>query len=705
MSDSIRTRKDLHLLVVDDDQMIRMVVRKSLEQAGYQVSVAENGKQGLAAFNEVLPDLVLLDVEMPVMDGYAMCQALRESDTGVDVPILMLTGANDKDSINRAYDVGATDYLAKSTNWALLPHRVRYILRSADTFSRLKDSETRLARAQRISHLGNWHWDIESGEVSWSDEVYRIYGKPVSDDALTYDVMLDMIHPLDRERYRRTLVRAVSNQSRCRLIHRIARPDETERVVQEIAEVTVDDNGKTVSVNGTVQDITERIEAERRIRHLAYYDPLTGLGNRQLFKERLEGALDMARRHEDTVGVLFFDLDDFKQVNDSLGHAAGDALLKQVAVRLQHGVRGSDYVARNSKDMELARLGGDEFTVLLPDINLPEDVVIVARRVLKEMSQPFTVKGRDVFATASIGIALFPSDGDDANTLLMHADVAMYQSKAEGGNSYQFYSDSMGQRVTEKLKVSSELRGAVKRDELLLHYQPQVDMETGELKGVEALVRWNHPKLGLIAPDDFIPLAEESGIIGEIGEWVLQEACRQCAKWHNDGQEDLRLSVNVSGQQLKHGNLIEVIDRVIADTGIDPGKLELELTESTIMQNVEQTIEQLTELKQRGVVLSLDDFGTGYSSLSYLSRFPLDTLKVDRSFIHNLGVGKLDATLITTIVAMAKILGLKVVAVGVETESQKGFMTELDCDAGQGFLFAKPMPAEELEKLLGDDLH
>ena len=702
MSGSTRTPSGLHILVVDDDQMLRMVVRKFLEQAGYQVSMAKDGKEGLAVFNDRSPDMVLLDVEMPVMDGYTMCRALRETDAGVDIPILMLTGVNDKDSINRSYDAGATDYLAKSTNWALLPHRVRYILRAADTYQQLKVSEARLSRAQQIAHLGNWHWDIETDDVEWSDEVYRIHGLEVGGEKLTFDHMQSKVHVDDGERFRRTLVRAVGAKSKCRLIHRIVRPDGGERLVQEIAEVIVDDEDKdkAIGMDGTMQDITERIQAERRIRHLAYYDPLTGLGNRQLFKERLEGALDMARRHEDTVGVLFFDLDDFKQVNDSLGHAAGDALLKQVAVRLQHGVRGSDYVARNSKDMELARLGGDEFTVLLPDIDRPEDVVIVARRVLKEMSQPFTVEGHDVFATASIGITLFPTDGDDANTLLTHADVAMYQSKEDGGNSYRFYSDSMGKRVKEKLKLSGELRGAVQRNELLLHYQPQVDMESGELKGVEALVRWNHPKLGLVAPDDFIPLAEETGAIGEIGEWVLREACRQFVQWQSDGQKLLKLSVNVSGHQLKLGNLPEVIDQVIADTGMDPTNLELELTESAIMQNVEQTITQLQDLKKRGIALSLDDFGTGYSSLSYLTRFPLDTLKVDRSFVNNLGDGELDATLVTTIVAMAKSLGLEVVAEGVETQRQKGFMTDLHCDVGQGFLFAEPMSAQELEKLL-----
>ena len=700
MSGLIRNQNNSQVLVVDDEAMLRMVVRKSLEKAGYQVTLAQDGKEGLAKFSEVSPDLVLLDVEMPVMNGYAMCRALRETDAGADVPILMLTGINDKESINRAYDAGATDYLAKSTNWALLPHRVRYILRAADTYQQLKESEARLSRAQSIAHLGNWQWDIETDDIEWSDEVYRIHGMKAEGKQVSYAAMLTKVHPDDRERFRRTLVRAISTQSNCRMIHRIVRADGSERVVQEIAEVIVDEAGEVTSVAGTTQDITERIQAERRIRHLAYYDPLTGLGNRQLFKERLEGALDMARRHQDTVGVLFFDLDNFKQVNDSLGHTAGDALLKQVAIRLQHGVRGSDYVARNSKNMKLARLGGDEFTVLLPDIDQPEDVVIVAQRVLKEMAQPFVIEGRDVYATASIGISVFPTDGDDANSLLTHADVAMYQSKSDGGNSYRFYSESMGVRAKKKLKISSELRGAVKRDEMLLHYQPQVDMETGKLKGVEALVRWNHPKLGLLAPDEFLPLAEETGVITDIDEWVLLESCRQCVAWQQQGHQDLTLSVNISEHQLTHGKLPEMIDRVIAETGMDPKKLELELTESAIMKNVEQTVSQLEDLKKRGLMLSLDDFGTGYSSLSFLTRFPLDTLKVDRSFISKLGEGELEATLVTTIVAMAKSLGLKVIAEGVETENQKGFMTDLACTVGQGFLFAEPMPAAELKKLL-----
>lgn len=699
MSRATSHRKSI-ILVIDDNRQMRMLVRKSLENAGHRVEVAEDGTQGLRMFKKLLPDLVLLDVAMPGMDGYEVCRKIRKRPDSVNRPIVMLTGADDRDSIKNAYESGATDYFAKSTNWALLPYRVQYILRASETLKDLKQSEDRLFDAQRLAHIGNWHWEFETGEIHWSAEVFRIYGVDPDETQVTYKYFSSLVQEKDRERVQEIIQSAVKKKTAYNVVHRIVRPDGEERIIEQNGEVVLNNRKVAIGIHGSLQDVTEKKLAERRIRSLAYFDTLTKLGNRQLFKQRLESALSIGRRRKNHVGVLFFDLDQFKQVNDSLGHAAGDSLLKQVATRMQDAVRDSDYVANNRGNAQLARLGGDEFTVLLADLESAEDIVTVAHRVIEKLNEPFTVLKREIFATASIGIAVFPEDGEDANTLLTHADVAMYQAKSDGGNCFRFYADSMGERIKKTLEITNKLRRAVQQGKLSLYYQPQIDLESGHLTAVEALIRWEDQDLGSIPPEEFIPLAEKSSQINAIGEWVMHEACQQVVKWQEQGRPAIRVAVNISAHQLRTGNLPEVVHRVLQDTGVDPKYLELELTESALMENVEESISELEAIKGLGVRLSIDDFGTGYSSLSYLSRFPLDLLKVDRSFVHAASDNQRDTVLISSIVKMAKNLGFEVIAEGLETEDHVGFVQSLDCEIGQGFFIAKPMPVADLEAMM-----
>jgi len=450
-------------------------------------------------------------------------------------------------------------------------------------------------------------------------------------------------------------------------------------------------DGRYLGTLAMVTDITERKRAEDHLLYLAHHDSLTGLPNRTLFNDRLQQSLIDAGRRERVVAVLFMDLDRFKTINDTLGHEVGDVMLRAVSGRLKDCIRTGDTVAR---------LGGDEFIVLLPDVGHVDDVGRIAQKILDVFSQPFSVDGRELFVSTSIGITLYPFDGSNVDGLVKNADVAMYRAKEQGRNSYQFYTAEMTAKAHENLALENALRGALDRQELVLHYQPVVELANGEVSGMEALLRWHHPELGLIMPQQFIPLAEESGLIVPIGEWTLRTACLQAMAWQRQGYPPLRLAVNLSARQFYQRNLSEVIARALKDSALDPIWLELELTESLLMQNAELTHATLRTLNIMGVRLAIDDFGTGYSSLGYLKRFPLDTLKISRSFVHDVPADPDDAAIVSAIIAMAHTLEMRVIAEDVETEIQKAFLHAHDCDAFQGYVFGPPLPPEEFPRYL-----
>ncbi len=448
-----------------------------------------------------------------------------------------------------------------------------------------------------------------------------------------------------------------------------------------------DAKGEIAQSLAVVTDVTERRRAEKEIQKLAYYDTLTGLPNRLLFLDRLHQALAQARRENRKVGVLFLDLDRFKLVNDTMGHVAGDMLLKYVARRLQGCVRQSDTVAR---------LGGDEFVVVLPGVHTEQDLTAFARKILETVSRPVRLGEKKVYSTASVGISVFPDDADNLDALLRNADIAMYAAKDRGKNTYQFFSEDMNARVVEDMGLETRLRLALKNDELFLAYQPQMDLRTGSITGLEALLRWRHPDAGVIGPGSFIRVAEETGLIIPIGEWALRTACLQARAWEHSGFPPLRMAVNISGRQFDQPDFIDRIDDILRQTGIDPRRLELELTESIVMENVPETIMTLTDLKVRGIHLAIDDFGTGYSSLSYLKHFPFDRIKIAQEFVRDITIDPEDAAIVEAITRMASILGLEVIAEGVEKKEQLDFLRERRCMEMQGHYFARPMPADEL---------
>lgn len=434
--------------------------------------------------------------------------------------------------------------------------------------------------------------------------------------------------------------------------------------------------------------VTERTRTAQILRRLAYYDPLTDLPNRALFRDRLQQAIAQANRHQQLVALVCLNLDRFRLINDTLGHDTGDALLNAVAERLVHCVPEGDTAAC---------LGGDEFSLLLTGLAHPQEASLVAQNILAAVAQPIPIAGRDVYTTASIGIALYPLDAEDADCLIKLTETAMYRAKGQGGQTFQFYTADMNARALERLNLETSLRKALDRHELLLHYQPQIELASGRMIGLEALARWRHPDLGTIPPAQFIPIAEETGLIVPIGHWVLRAACAQTRAWQAMGFPPLRIAVNLSARQFQQQNVVGMVGQVLRETGLDPHCLELELTESMIMQNVEESIATLCALKALGVHLSIDDFGTGYSSLNYLTRFPIDTLKIDQSFVRDLPTDPEAAVIATTIITLAHSLSLKVIAEGVESEAQLDFLRDHGGHEAQGYLYSRPLPAEEIE--------
>jgi len=693
------------VLHVDDDAASLIMAEGALEEAGFDVVQAGDGAEAIECFHEHEPDLIIMDAVMPVMDGFDSIARLREFGSGVHVPILMITGLDDLDSITRAYDVGATDFLTKPINFFILPYRVQYMLRAKATADALRASQAKLDNAQRIARLGHWEWHPESGALSGSREFGRILGLSAGELVGGWEAFIALALEGDREELSVAMRLAVSEGRAVSLEFRL--DDETShdrRTVRLEAEPGTGDGDACSHMLGTLQDITERTDAQAQIHTLAYYDLVTGLPNRAQLHEQLRLVLKAAVRASEEFALLFLDLDHFKQVNDTLGHDAGDDLLRQVAGRLLSVVRESDTIGRPGTDRgddgpehTVARLGGDEFVVLLGRIGRAEGAARVARRIADAIGEPYTIGETEVVVTTTIGIAVHPADGEDAETLLKHADVAMYHAKERGRNGYQFYSRGIHEKALERFSMERELREGIEAGQLALVYQPKVRLADGSVCGAEALVRWNHPEKGEVNPAEFIPLAEETGLILSIGQWVLKEACAQRQRWTEAGMSAFPIAINCSAVQFTRGDVIGDIDQAIDGSGLDPRWLEVELTESLLLQDIDAGMAALERMKRLGIQVAIDDFGTGFSSLSYLKRLPVDKLKVDQSFVKDLATDSGDAAIVSAIVTLSRNLGLTVVAEGVETTQQYDILRGYGCHEAQGYLIGWPMPVDAFE--------
>lgn len=692
------------LLVVDDDMGSLIMAEEALDEAGFRVQQAENGIEALEFCKKEVPDLIVMDVVMPKMNGFDACSHVRSSEWGEHIPLLMVTGLEDLESINQAYEVGATDFLTKPINFFVLPHRVRYMLRGKETADRLRSSQALLDTAQRIAKLGHWEWSRNTEQTRWSNscgELIPIEGFVASGTMLS---LRDFIHKDDLNSVIESFDMSIADSQTYQVEFRLIIPGVCERIIRMQGEPQTDEMGECVSMVGTIQDITERHNTQQQIHNLAYYDHVTGLPNRALLQERLTSVLRRSERTREMFAVLFLDLDRFKVVNDSLGHDAGDDLLSQVSQRLSESLRDSDFVSRSPNDADaldkhtIARLGGDEFVVLLTDIGKVEDAANVAQRIAKRIADSYDIKGSVVNISTTIGISVYPADGSDAEMLLKNADIAMYHAKKKGRNRFQFYSEEINVKAQERFSLEQDLRKAIKDEDFRLVYQPKIDCRTGRISGVEALIRWDHSDMGPVSPAEFIMLAEETELIIPLGEWIISTACEQAKKWHDKGFKDLQMSINCSSIQLVKADIPELMLNVLEKTGLDPKFVEIELTESLLLEDVEQGIRIIEDLRATGIKTSIDDFGTGYSSMSYLRRLPVDKLKIDQSFVKEIGEQKSDGAIVNAILTLAKHLGLQVVAEGVETVEQLNFLYDNGADEVQGYYISQPKRPEDMEQ-------
>ncbi len=687
----------LLVLLVDDDRTMRMLARQALALNGFQVIEAENGQQAIDRFKESEPDVILLDVDMPQLNGFEACIAIRTLPSGNDIPILMMTGMDDIDSINKSYDAGATDFISKPINWILLGYRVRYLIRSNLQGRDLLQHQEKLFAAQRLAKICWWELNLLTNTFTCSQESTHLFGLDPSKFDGSYESLLHWIYNEDQQSLLDALHTLSLSGGNFQTDHRFRHNDEICFAHHSI-KTTQDSDGQIISLLGTLQDITKRKRDEDRICRLAFYDNLTGLPNRTLLLDRLSVAIQQAERKKQRCALIFLDIDNLKKINDTLGHSAGDQLLLEISKLLKDKIRKGD--AAGSIKKTLSRFGGDEFVILLSEIRHPPDAAYVAERIIDSMKQSFSVMKQEIFMTLSIGIGVYPEDGTTPELLLKNADTAMYHAKSAGRNSFKFYTKSMNEESLKILVLENHLRRALPLREFFLNFQPKIDLQTGAIAGAEVLVRWKGPNGELIPPGKFIPLAEQNGLIVPIGKWIFTEACRQHLEWLQKGLPPIRLSINVSGRQFLEKDFIPFVAESIEETGIKPGYIDIEVTESFIMKNVEERIKNLSALKNIGISLSIDDFGTGYSSLNYLVRFPLDYLKVDRSFLVDIQKNRGHMTVTTAIISLAQNLNLRVIAEGVETVEQMDFLQKTKCDQVQGFLLSRPVSAGKMEQLL-----
>lgn len=697
------------ILVVDDNPVNLGVVGEHLEDNGYDVTVAQDGEEGLRRAEFGQPDLILLDVMMPGIDGFETCRRLKANPVTADIPVIFMTALTDVNDKVTAFEAGGIDYVSKPFQTEELLARVRNHLALRMALRELGGRNEALERevaARREAEAG-----LRRSELSYRrlfetahDGILLIDGA----SGLVMDANPAIVAMLGHEREvllgqhlhdLPSFAHIPASRTTIDEINRInaIRYDDWVLKHAQGSDVSVEvighryDAAQTSVIQCNIRNVSDRKESEARIRYLALHDALTGLPNRSLLMDRLRRAVAGGKRHRQKVAVMMLDLDHFKHINDSLGHHVGDILLQTVADRLRGCLRESDTAAR---------LGGDEFVIVLNDVKAPEDIDVVAAKVLKALKTSFPIEQHQLHIGGSIGVSLYPDDGEDPNNLLRAADTAMYDAKSSGRGVHRFFTSALNEAAMRRQELANDIHLACARGEFALYYQPQVAVDGRRITGVEALMRWNHPQQGLVLPSLFIPLLEELGLMVEVGEWVLMQACQQNMAWQMQGIPPIRVAVNLSAQQFYRGDIVKSVRHALETSGMDPQWLELELTEGLTLDDTETTIQIMRQLKALGVSLSLDDFGTGWSSLSYLRRFPLDRIKIDRSFMSEVTTQPNAAAVVQSIFSLAQSLGLGCVAEGVETNDQLDYLKQHLCEEIQGFLFSNPLAAGDVPRML-----
>ncbi len=679
------------ILVVDDELVGRIYIENALQQEGYDVITAENGHQALELMSKKAPTLIVMDVMMPIIDGYAACRAIREKEQGIHIPIIMLTGLDDLESVEKSYRAGATDFVVKPVNLPIFYQRVQYGIATYERDVDFYKQQQRLLQAHSVAKLGYWEWNFETEELYWSDDIFKMLSVPMNNLKPQLEDMWNWVHPDDREKVQLEFKNSIKKGGVYSIEHQILRSDKKIQVVSQHAELIKNESGRVVRMQGIVQDITEKFLSQKEIHYLAYYDSLTDLPNRIFFCEHLKRSLSAIDSHSGEVAVFIIEPDRFKNINNALGHEVGDEFLKNIATCLK------DTLGTHA---HLGKFSGVKFSLFLDLSVSKSSTTDIANMLLRELSKEFDIHDNELMCTASIGAVISSPDNRQMELLLRQAERAMCESKDSGGNRFNLYSETMKSHAHQLLTTERELRNAVKNNELEVYYQPKCSVETGAILGMEALVRWNHPLKGLIPPNDFISVAEETGLIIPIGLQVLETACSQTVVWHKQGFKHLIISINVSVKQFHHKGFSNEVLEIVKNTGIAPHCVDLEITESCTMNSFEKAIRLLTKFRNNGLRISMDDFGTGFSSLSFLQKLPLDTLKVDREFIKNIGDNGKNGELAKLIIAVAKELKLNVVAEGVETIEHLNFLKDNNCNEFQGYLTSPALPAKQFETLL-----
>ncbi|MEE4377104.1 MAG: EAL domain-containing protein [Candidatus Competibacteraceae bacterium] len=703
------------ILAVDDDQRMLQSLEKLLLTAGYEVQTAQGGQQAISLLERERYDIALLDIIMPEVGGHQVMDFIQQRN--INTMIVVVSGDTSIESAIESLRRGAYDFLRKPYTteelFKTVENAINRRLLEKENFSlqnKLEQSEKFYRHLVQCSPDIIYILDNEGRLAFVNDRVDSLLGYAPAE--LIGKHYSDLVYEKDMLTTYHTLSELKANESvfskaeiRIKYNNSVQEPRFFENsfmlVDRDLANCNIFetvDHGKIVNesdhssvVFGVARDVTERRRAQEKINYQAYHDLLTGLPNRKLFKDRLSCAIIHSKRDQEQFTVMFLDLDRFKFVNDSLGHMIGDGLLQAVAKRLMHCLRESD---------TLARIGGDEFMLLAPGVSTSEDAKTIAAKVISALKLPFIVENHELFLGVSIGIVLFPEHGSTMEDLIQHADIAMYHCKAQNKGGYEFYTSHMNKTFSESLSLETSLRKALETEQFAVFYQPQIDISSGAIVGMEALIRWNHPLRGIISPAEFISLAEETGLIVSLGEWIMRTACLELKRWRDSGLTSVRLAVNLSAKQVEQPNFVEKMIEVLNEYDIPGQMIELEITESVIMKDMNSVIQKLSQLSNRGIHIAIDDFGTGYSSLSYLEQLPINTIKIDRSFLRNVKSTTHKSSVIAAIVAMAKGLERNMIAEGVETETQVEYLRTLGCREMQGFLFSKPLGAEAAMRLM-----
>jgi diguanylate cyclase (GGDEF)-like protein len=636
LNDGSATR--LNALIADDDTGIQLTLSALLEQKGYVVTAVGNGVDAVAALSGNDFSIVLLDIRMPQMDGFEACKSIRELENGKNVPILMLTGQDDNESIKRSFEAGATDFVAKPINFALMGFRIDYILRAANVAEELRNSQQRSSHAQRIANLGHVEWNMAKDIIHCSKGVREILSLPEQATFNHFSHFLDCVHPDDKAKVESAVGLSLMNGDALNLEHRVVRPDGSVRFVVQISERRLEAD-KSNRIVVTLQDITDRIDTEKRMHALAYYDDLTGLPNRNLLIQHLDRILKSAERYQTKTAVIVFGVDKFDKVVESLDHDSVESLIKMIAQRVKDTCRESDLLSRRpvaspgdedtSYQQLAAKLKNDEYVIVLSGISNTHAVSIFLQRLMEQFEQPCRLGDKEIFVTATAGVSLAPIDGDSTNQLIKFAEIAKRSTGNAGSGCFRYFKQELNDQVTRNSTLANDLRKSLEDGALEVHYQPKISLLDDTLVRVEALCRWNHPILGPISPGEFIEIAEEEGLIAELGHWVMKTACSQMLKWKEEFDYDFNVSINISPSQLLDGMAMKQIEEYVSNSPIRNQSVEFELTESTLLENFDSSLNVLNRFVKMGCGLAIDDFGTGYSSLSYLGRLPAKILKID----------------------------------------------------------------------------